>query len=211
VTSLLWTGPHDSDHVLVLAHGAGAPMDSPWMEEVAALLGGHGVRVARFEFAYMASRREGGRRPAPRAEAGLDEYRAVVERLRAETDAAPAIGGKSFGGRVASMIADEEFAAGRIRGLVCLGYPFHPAGAPERTRVAHLAELTTPTLVCQGERDPLGTRAEVEGYALSPEIALHWAPDGDHSLKPRKASGLTLADNLGAAAAAIAGFLTASR
>jgi predicted alpha/beta-hydrolase family hydrolase len=151
----------------------------------------------------MAARREGRRRPNPRAEAVQDEYRAVVEQLRGETDAVPAIGGKSFGGRVASMIADEEHAAGRIRSLVCLGYPFHPAGAPERTRVAHLAELTTPTLICQGERDTLGTREEVAGYPLSPAISISWAPDGDHSLTPRKASGLTLADNLVAAADAI--------
>src|SRR6218665_3742494 len=118
VTRLLWTGPDDSDRLLVLAHGAGAPMDSPWMDAVAALLGERGIRVVRFEFAYMAARREGGRRPAPRAEAALGEYRGVLEQLRAETDAVPALGGKSFGGRVASMIADEEFAAGRIRGLV---------------------------------------------------------------------------------------------
>jgi predicted alpha/beta-hydrolase family hydrolase len=204
VTHVLFTGPADSDRVLVLAHGAGAAMDSPWMDAMAALLGERGIRVARFEFAYMAARRDGSRRPNPRAEAVLDEYRAVIAQLRGETDAVPAIGGKSFGGRVASMIADEELAAGRIRSLVCLGYPFHPAGAPTKVRVAHLAELVTPTLVCQGERDPLGTREEVADYVLSRAIRFSWAPDGDHSLKPRKASGRTLGENLAEAADAIA-------
>src|SRR5690606_21105634 len=150
----------ESERLLVLAHGAGAPMDSPWMDELCALLGERGVRVARFEFAYMAARRQGVRRPAPRAESVLDEYRAVVERLRRESDAVPVIGGKSFGGRVASMIADELNAAGRIRGLVCLGYPFHPMGKPEQLRTAHLAGLRTPTLVCQGERDVMSSEEQ---------------------------------------------------
>ena len=207
MTQLLWTGPAGSPRVLVLAHGAGAPMDSRWMDDMAALLGDRGIRVARFEFAYMAARREGVRRPNPRAEAVLDEYRAVVEQLRGETDAVPVIGGKSFGGRVASMIADEEHAAGRIRGLVCLGYPFHPMGKPEQLRTAHLARLATPTLVCQGERDVMGTREEVAGYELSPAIAFSWAADGDHDLTPRKASGHTLAGNLAAAADAVAAFV----
>ncbi|MDQ2699175.1 MAG: alpha/beta hydrolase [Actinomycetota bacterium] len=207
MTHLLFTGPADSDRLLLLAHGAGAPMDSPWMDDMAALLGDRGIRVARFEFAYMAARREGTRRPNPRAEAVLDEYRAVVTQLRAETDATPAIGGKSFGGRVASMVADELYASGDIRGLVCLGYPFHPMGKPEKVRTAHLAELATPTLICQGERDIMGTRDEVAGYALSPAIAVSWAPDGDHDLKPRKASGHTFADNLAAAADAVAAFV----
>jgi len=207
VTQLLSTGPADSDRVLVLAHGAGAPMDSPWMNDVATLLGDRGIRVVRFEFAYMAARRDGTRRPNPRAEAVLDEYRAVVAQLRDETDATPAIGGKSFGGRVASMVADELYATDGIRGLVCLGYPFHPMGKPEQLRTAHLAELATPTLVCQGERDIMGSRDEVAGYALSPAIRIEWAPDGDHDLKPRKASGHTLAGNLAAAADAVAGFV----
>lgn len=202
--TILWTGPASSDRVLVLGHGAGAPMDSPWLTDMADLLAQRGVRVARFEFAYMAARRDGTRKPAPKAELVLDEYRDVLAQVRSESDAVPLIGGKSFGGRVASLVADEQHAAGAIRGLVCLGYPFHPMGKPENLRTAHLAELACPTLICQGERDVMGSRDEVAGYSLSPAIELLWAPDGDHDLKPRKASGLTLADNLAAAADAIA-------
>lgn len=203
MTSLLWTGPTDTARVLVLAHGAGAPMDSPWLEDLASLLGERGVRVARFEFAYMAARRAGVRKPAPKAELVQDEYREAIAAVRRETDAVPLIGGKSFGGRVASMIADEQFAAGAIRGLVCLGYPFHPMGKPAQLRTAHLAELACPTLICQGERDIMGSREEVASYSLSPAIDILWAPDGDHDLKPRKASGHSLAENLTTVADAI--------
>ena len=113
------------------------------------------------------------------------------------------IGGKSMGGRIASMVADQAGVAG----LVCLGYPFHPTGRPERTRTDHLAELTTPTLIVQGERDSLGNVADVAGYELSSAIRLHWCADGDHGFKPRKASGHTEAGNWATAIAAITDFI----
>ena len=119
------------------------------------------------------------------------------------------IGGKSLGGRVASLIAEEEHAAGRVAGLVCLGYPFHPPKSPEKLRVAHLAELRTPTLIVQGERDPFGSRADIASYGLSEAITIHWASDGDHDLGPRGASGFTRKGNLAGAADAIAAFALA--
>ncbi|MGN6326549.1 alpha/beta family hydrolase [Pseudolysinimonas sp.] len=197
MTRFLVDGPDDGP-TLLLAHGAGAPMDSGWMDDTTARLAGAGVRVLRFEFAYMAARRDGRRPPVPRADRVLDEYRAAWE----EAGRPPLVGGKSYGGRVASMVADSL----GVRGLVCLGYPFHPPGRLEQPRTAHLETLATPALICQGERDPMGTSAEVAGYALSPAITISWAPDGDHGLRPRAASGRTLAENLDAAAAAIASF-----
>ncbi|HSG39062.1 MAG TPA: alpha/beta family hydrolase, partial [Thermoanaerobaculia bacterium] len=113
------------------------------------------------------------------------------------------IGGKSMGGRMASLVADE---AG-VRGLVCLGYPFHPPGQLEKLRTAHLKDLRTPALIVQGTRDPFGTREEVAGYELSPKIRIAWMEDGDHSLKPRKSSGRTEAGNLAAAVEEVAGFV----
>jgi predicted alpha/beta-hydrolase family hydrolase len=95
------------------------------------------------------------------------------------------IGGKSMGGRIASRIADEAGVAG----LICLGFPFHPPGRPERTRAAHLEQLRTPTLICQGECDPFGTREEVERIPLSAAVTLYWLADGDHGFKPRRGSG----------------------
>jgi predicted alpha/beta-hydrolase family hydrolase len=170
---------------ILLSHGAGAPMDSGFMQQIAAELAARKCRVARFEFAYMAERRNGGkRRPPPKIETLMDEYRASIEELGQVEKLV--IGGKSMGSRVASMIADELWDKGLVAGLLCLGYPFHPPGAPERLRTSHLAENRTPTLICQGTRDKLGSRGEVEGYALSDKIELFWLEDGDHDLKPRK-------------------------
>jgi predicted alpha/beta-hydrolase family hydrolase len=196
----LFTGPEHGP-LLVLAPGAGTAMDAPWMNDVSALLGERGIRTARFEFAYMAVRRTGGRGGQPRADAVTDEYRAVV----AELDRPLVIGGKSFGGRVASLVAD----ALEVDGLVCLGYPFHPPEKPLQLRTAHLEHLSTPTLICQGTRDPFGTVDDVPGYRLSPAIELHWLEDGDHDFRPRKAvSGRTYRQSLAEAADAVAEFMT---
>jgi uncharacterized protein len=199
----LFTGPADAKTAILLAHGAGAPMDSAWMNAFADRLAAKSIRVARFEFSYMASRRTGeGRKPPPRAETLLAEYRTAVEQL------GPAeklfIGGKSMGGRVASMVADALYADRKIAGLVCLGYPFHPPGSPEKLRTAHLENLSAPTLICQGTRDPFGTKEEVSGYRLSPAISLFWLEDGDHDFKPRKESAATAKGNLDAAVERVA-------
>jgi uncharacterized protein len=189
--------------LLVLAHGAGAAMDSPFMTSLAALLGAEGLRVARFEFPYMHARRS-GRRPGPDREPVLREtWKAVLAQLGGA--ARTVIGGKSMGGRIASLIADEV----GVRGLVCLGYPFHPAGRPERLRTAHLAGLRTPALFVQGTRDALGSREDVAGYRLSPQIRIAWLEDGDHSFKPRAASGHTERGHREEAAAEVARFVFA--
>jgi predicted alpha/beta-hydrolase family hydrolase len=199
---LLIDGP-DAGPTLVLAHGAGAAMDSPGMADLASRISSRGVRVVRFEFAYMASRRVGVRRPPPRADTLLDEYRQVL----AEVGGRPVIGGRSMGGRVASMIAAAEPST--AAGLVCLSYPWHPPERPDQPRVAHLAELSLPALIVQGTRDPFGSPDEVAGYGLPTAIELLWLEDGDHDLRPRKSvSGFTHAQHLDAAADAVAGFVT---
>ncbi|MGO7133419.1 alpha/beta family hydrolase [Rhizobium leguminosarum] len=192
----LLQGPKDARFTIVLAHGAGAPMDSASMTAAANALAGVGFRVARFEFAYMAARRTSdGRKPPPRAETLNPEYEAATEELGASGPLI--IGGKSMGGRVASMIADDLHCRGKIAGLLCLGYPFHPPGQPEKLRTGHLTGLTTPALICQGTRDEFGTRDEVPGYDLSDRIEILWLEDGDHDLKPRKSiSGFSSADHL---------------
>ena len=134
----------------------------------------------------------------------MDEYRAAVAGLPA--GAPLLIGGKSMGGRVASLVADEVHAQGRIAGLVCLGYPFHPPKKPDQLRTAHLVGLSCPALIVQGDRDPFGSRSEVEGLALSAAIRFHWVGDGDHDLGPRGNSGFTRKGNLAAAADAVAAF-----
>ncbi len=176
-------------------------MDHPFMEYFAIGLAARGIRVARFEFPYMAARRTGGTRKPPDREPTLRAcWLKVIEKLGAD---GLVIGGKSMGGRIASLIADEA----NVAGLVCLGYPFHPVGKPERLRVDHLRSLRTPTLILQGERDAFGNRDEVKGYRLPRRTRLHWLTDGDHSLNPRKASGRTEEDNWREAVEVIADFL----
>ncbi len=204
-TPMIFDGPEDGT-TIVLAHGAGAPMDSAPMTATARGLAAAGLRVARFEFPYMRRRRETGERRPPDREPVLREaWHAVVEELGGADRPGNRliIGGKSMGGRMASLIADE---AG-VRGLVCLGYPFHPPGQPDRLRTAHLRDLRTPTLIVQGTRDPFGTREDVAGYELSPAIEVLWLEDGDHSFKPRASSGRTEKQNIAEAVAAVVGFV----
>lgn len=201
----LFDGPTRAPRTLVLAHGAGAPMDSPFLETIAEGIASAGFRVARFEFPYMRARREGGKKgPPDRVPALLESWRETI-RVLSGTDGPGSlvIGGKSMGGRIASMVADEA----EVAGLVCLGYPFHPPGQPNKLRVAHLENLRTPTLIVQGERDVFGTRDEVARYRLSKNIRILFLEDGDHSFRPRAASGRTEARNLAQAVALVTGFL----
>lgn len=199
---LLSTG--DGDRTVILAHGAGAPMDSDFMNAVAKGLATAGLRCVRFEFPYMAQRRVDGKKRGPNTAAVLlATWREVVAQVAGEDAGRLIIGGKSMGGRIATMVADELGVAG----VVCLGYPFHPPGKPEKLRTEHLRAIETPVLVVQGERDTFGARAEVATYDLSAKITFAWAPDGDHSLKPRKRSGHTMDENLEQAIEAIVEFI----
>jgi predicted alpha/beta-hydrolase family hydrolase len=179
-------------------------MDSAFMERVAEGVAASGVRVVRFEFPYMQRRRETGKGGAP------DPPRLLLQSVRDLIDelgggSRLVIGGKSMGGRIASMVADEA----AVLGLVCLGYPFHSPGRPEKTRTAHLEALRTPALIVQGTRDTFGRPEEVASYKLSPAIRIEWLEDGDHSFKPRVRSGRTEADNVRAAIALVAEFIAA--
>jgi len=179
-------------------------MDSDFMNAIAEGIAARGVEVIRFEFPYMARRREDGQRRgpdrAPKLIACFEEALAAVGPPNEVV-----VGGRSMGGRIASMIADEAGAAG----VLCLGYPFHPPGKPDKLRIAHLQALRTPALIVQGTRDRFGTREEVPAYPLSRAIELAWMEDGDHSFQPRKKSGRTIEENLEAAAAAALHFIQA--
>ena len=186
---LIIDGPVNAPATFVFAHGAGAGMESDFMATFASELAKYELRVVRFEFPYMAERRKTGKRRPPDREPVLREtWHQVIRSLDAGTIL---LGGKSMGGRMASLIADEVQSAG----LVCLGYPFHPSGKPDQLRTAHLERIQTPTLIVQGERDALGNLEEVRTYPLSDRVEIHWLPDGDHSFKPRKKSGRTQQEN----------------
>lgn len=194
----------EASATLILAHGAGAPMDSDWMNDMAGRLAGLGINVLRFEFPYMAQRRiDGGKRPPDPAPKLLECWREVYGLVRLHVAGVLAIGGKSMGGRMASLLADELGADA----LVCLGYPFYAVGKPEKPRVEHLVSLRTRTLIVQGERDALGNRDAVEAYDLSPNIEVFWLASGDHDLKPLKVSGFTHSEHLASAVEKVAGFL----
>lgn len=210
MTPILENGPENAAHRIIIAHGAGAGITFSFLEAIATLIGERGIAVTRFEFAYMAARRDGGpKRPPPKAELLLSEYVAMVQSVAARAPSTQKIyiGGKSLGGRVASMIAYEQFRSGQIAGLVCLGYPFHAPGQPLKLRTAHLEATTCPTLIVQGTRDPFGRRDEVEALNLSPAVHLHWIGDGDHDFGPRGASGFTRKGNFADAADAVEAFI----
>jgi len=201
-------GPDDAPATVVLAHGAGAMMDTPFMEVMASGLATANLRVVRFEFPYMAKRRADGKRRGPdRKPVLLESWREVVTAL--EPAGRLIVGGKSMGGRIASELAAAEHAELGISGVACLGYPFHPAGKLDQLRTEHLLAFPVPMLVVQGERDALGARAEIESYDLDNSIGFVWLPDGDHSFKPRKKSGHTEEENMATAIDAVADFALA--
>lgn len=196
--------PRGGKPLLVLAHGAGAPMDSDFMATIASAIGGAGITVVRFEFPYMAERRAtGSKRPPDRQPRLLETFHTILTEL---PRARPlVVGGKSLGGRMASLLAagdDDE-----VDGVLCLGYPFHAPGRPNQPRTDHFGAIRCPVLIVQGTRDPFGNREEVTGYRLGNGVKLCWLEDGDHDFKPRKASGIAQADHLATAATRSADFI----
>jgi predicted alpha/beta-hydrolase family hydrolase len=186
---LLINGPKNAVWTIALAHGAGAAMDTPFMNFFATGLAERGFRVVRFEFPYMVAKRATGKSKPPDREPVLRQtWMKVIEKLGPEM---LLIGGKSMGGRIASLVADEAGVAG----LVCLGYPFHPVGKTDKLRVEHLRTIKAPMLILQGERDPFGDREDVAKYKLARVVTVKWLKDGDHSFKPRKSSGTTEEQN----------------
>ena len=176
-----------SEVVLILAHGAGAPADSPFMEALAGALSSLGIETVRFEFPYMQKRRlDGKKRPPDREPALLDCFSLVLDQIRAElgSNSRVLIGGKSMGGRMASILASRR---GGIDGVACYGYPFHPPGKPDNWRTAHFPDLSCPMLVLQGTRDPFGKPVEMAGRESELEaIQLHWLEGGNHDFQPLK-------------------------
>ncbi len=191
---------------LLLAHGAGAPMDSGFMNQLTAALKQAGVSVIRFEFPYMQwSRKTGRRRPPDPQPVLLQYWRDLYRQVAADAALVGPllIGGKSMGGRMASMVADELGVAG----LCCFGYPFHAPGRPAELRTGHLYGLQTPGLILQGTRDPFGTPQELAAQPLSGALTVHWLESGDHDFRPTRASGLTKQTLLTQAATATVKFI----
>ncbi len=182
-------GPKNARLTIVLAHGAGAGMDTPFMNHIAEGLGQLGWKVRRFEFPYMEKARLRGKKCAP------NPLKKLQASFQAEIDAVEGpvvIAGKSMGGRVATTLLESS----SVLGCVALGYPFHPPGKPDSLRTEHLQTIEKPLLVLQGERDPFGKKEEFPNDWLPTGATLCWVPDGEHSFKARKKSGYTTEGNL---------------
>ena len=203
---LISSGPVHAAGSLLLAHGAGVDSQSPFMQAMADGLAKLNWRVHRFDFPYMARRRLTGQKTLPdRPDVLLKAFRDAVDQL--DQGRPLVIGGKSMGGRIASLLLDELHDSSTVAAGVCLGYPFHPLGKPAQLRTHHLIDLSAPCLIVQGERDAMGRQDEVEVYSMSSAVTLQWIPDGDHSFSPRKRSGRTEEQNLGLAVQHVHSFL----
>ena len=209
---LIQNGPMNGP-VYIFAHGAGADMNSEFMTQVAEKLGKKGIRVVRFNFPYMIKRAEDGkRRPPDRAPKLLAAYEEVIRSL----DCPVVIGGKSMGGRISSMLLAENASRQEgerlpIKGSACLGFPFHAPGKDPKDRLNHLKDLTEPLLIVQGTRDTMGTLEEVSSYikegSVNSSVEVSWLEDGNHDLKPRKASGFSHQEHINYAIQQVADFL----
>lgn len=164
--------------LLVLAHGAGGDLDDPLLRGLGGALAPEGIETVRFNLPY----RDAGRRAPGAQSASEDGYRHLVEAVR--QDGVPLfIGGKSYGGRIATHISASGTS---VDGLVLLSYPLHPPGRPERLRTAHLPDVPAPMLFVQGTRDPFATPDLLaDALARLPRARLVQVRDGDHSLRVR--------------------------
>lgn len=193
--------------LFALAPGAGTTMENPLLVAVAAGLAERGHAVMRFNFGYH---ERGSKRPDPQKKL-IATYRAAAEALRARSELGErlVIGGKSMGGRMASLLAAEGFACD---GLVFLGYPLHPPGEPGKTRDAHLTKVAPPMLFVQGTRDKLCDLALLRPVLarIGPRATLHEVAGGDHGFDVRKMDGRTPESVLGEVIGSVADWLEAT-
>jgi predicted alpha/beta-hydrolase family hydrolase len=188
---------------LVLAHGAGAGSSHPWMKKVAAGLEERDIQVVSFDFPYVLAGKSVPDRPPVLEAAWRDVWKGVTELATGPVFA----GGKSMGGRMASMVAAKAGADGfdpSPAGLVFFGYPLHPPAKPQQRRDAHLPHIKVPMLFLHGTKDGFGSPDEMESLvATMPNATLRLCDHGDHSLvasKKRDPTGLLLEEAMDAAA-----------
>lgn len=189
--SALLGRPPDARALLVLAHGAGAGMEHPFMDALASRLADLGVATFRFQFPYMEA---GGRRPDPPAVAARTVASAVGAAVEAAPDLPVFAGGKSFGGRMTSTAAAKgELDAHGVRGLVFFGFPLHPPARPGTERADHLSDVPQSMLFLQGTRDRLARLDLLEPVLgrLGPDATLHVVDGADHGFHVLKRSGRT--------------------
>ncbi len=186
VTGIL-NRPKQSDSILLLAHGAGAGMRHPFMEQLSGALAENGIATLRFNFLYM----EKGNKAPDRPKKAIGAIKAALATLKTVSDLPVFLAGKSFGGRMASQLAAQEALDG-VKGLVFFGFPLHAPGKPGVERAAHLREVPLPMLFLQGTRDTLAQIPMIESVCNGLDTAdLQIIEGADHSFKMLKRSGKT--------------------
>jgi len=198
-------------YTLLLAHGAGAGVESDFMKSILLKLNNAGLETLPFEFPYMKIMSQTGkRRPPDRMPKLIKAFHEELQHYQAKyPNTKIIVGGKSMGGRVASLLSAqlEQDNKNTISGCICLGFPFHPPKKLEKYRGAHLEKIKTFTLILQGDRDIMGCKEEVEKYKLADSISIKYITDGDHSFKPRVRSGHTLEGNISMSSELIINFV----
>ena len=176
--------------ILVLAHGAGSPMDSDWLNNITNKLELNNIEVIRFEFPYMENRRRIGKKSPPdKLSILINKFNNIVNSINKPVF----IAGKSMGGRIASMIAPTN---NNVLGVIAYGYPFHPIGKPEKLRTEHLKKYNKPMLIIQGENDPFGKSKKWNDFNIDKNIEVFPISKANHDLKPNKSTGLSLDDTI---------------
>jgi len=203
-------------YILLLTHGAGAGIESEFMKSIVFKLNAAGLETIPFEFPYMKIMNQTGkRRPPDRMPKLIEAFKKEVKHYQVLYPKKKIIvGGKSMGGRVASLLISQleegnDKKPDSIYACICLGFPFHPPKKREKYRGAHLENIKTLTLILQGDRDTMGCKEEVKKYKLADSISIKFIPDGDHSFKPRVRSGYTLEGNVSMIAESIINFVNA--
>ncbi|HEX5615583.1 MAG TPA: alpha/beta family hydrolase [Acidimicrobiia bacterium] len=197
-----------ADRAVVLAHGAGADMHATTLTTVSDALAAAGIPSLRFQFPYRSAGRRAPDR-APVLAAAVREAAALLARRTKLPADRVVLGGRSMGGRIASVVVADVEDPLPAAGLVLLGYPLHPPGKPEQLRVEHLARIAVPTLFVSGTRDAFGTPPELRRAArrVKGPTAFHWIESGDHGFRTLKSSPTSTEEVLAGAAAAIVEFV----
>jgi predicted alpha/beta-hydrolase family hydrolase len=198
-----------ADRAVLLAHGAGADMNAPALKTFADALAAAGVPVLRFNFPYRTAGKKAPDRPAMLAAATREAAHELARRTKLPPERL-VLGGRSMGGRYASLAVGDADDPLPARGLLLLGYPLHPAGKPEKLRVDHFPRITVPVLFVSGTRDSLAGADELRAHAraIRGTVSFHWIETADHGFKPLKASGTSTAEALSTAAVAAVDWVT---
>ena len=205
----LWQRCCQDSPVLILAHGAGASKESAFMDGIADLIFKQHISVVRFDFSYMQKRRVEGKRYFPdRKPILLERWRKVLEQINAQVSVPVFIGGKSMGGRMATLLlAEQPMLQNLCYGVVCLGYPFYSPKKYENPRIEHFQGIRKPVFILQGERDVMGDKEHVASYSFKKNVEIRWFSGGDHDLKPLKSIGISHEEYLSKASLCIAKFI----